>query len=147
MKGLEKNIAFMINKNLAFIDSIQFMNSSLKKLVKSLGDNDFKYLTQELDSNKLELLKRKYAYPYEYMGSFERLSEEKLPDKNCFYRSLKDTATGDKCKKVDGYIIDEEYLACVGVWNTFSIKRMGDYLDHYFKKRSFFITCFWKIHQ
>ena len=112
MKGLEKNIAFMINKNLAFIDSIQFMNSSLEKLAKCLADNDFKNLTQELGSNKLELLKRKDVYPYEYMDSFERLTEEKLPDKNCFYRSLKDRATGDKVKKVDGYVI--EYVSGSG---------------------------------
>ena len=102
----------MINKNLAFIDSIQFMNSSLEKLAKCLADNDFKNLTQELGSNKLELLKRKDVYPYEYMDSFERLTEEKLPDKNCFYRSLKDRATGDKVKKVDGYVI--EYVSGSG---------------------------------
>ena len=112
MNGLEKNIAFMINKNLAFIDSIQFMNSSLEKLAKCLADNDFKNLTQELGSNKLELLKWKDVYPYEYMDSFERLTEEKLPDKNCFYRSLKDRATGDKVKKVDGYVI--EYVSGSG---------------------------------
>ena len=40
-------------KNLVFIDSMQFMNSSLKKLVKNLADNDFKYLTEELDSKNL----------------------------------------------------------------------------------------------
>ena len=41
--GLEKYVAFMINKNLVFIDSMQFTNSSLEKLVKNLSDNDFKY--------------------------------------------------------------------------------------------------------
>ena len=35
---------------------MQFMNSSLKKLVKNLSDNDFKYLTEEFGSKKLELL-------------------------------------------------------------------------------------------
>ena len=29
------------NKNLVFIDSKQFMNSSLEKLVKNLSDDDF----------------------------------------------------------------------------------------------------------
>ena len=48
--GLEKYMAFMINKKLVFIDSIQFMNSSLKKIVKNLSDNDSKYLTQEFGS-------------------------------------------------------------------------------------------------
>ena len=36
---------FFLNKNLVFIDSMQFMNYSLKDLVKNLSDNDFKYLT------------------------------------------------------------------------------------------------------
>ena len=49
---------------------MQFMNSSLEKLVTNLSDNDFKYLIEELDSKNLELLKQKSAYPYEYMDSF-----------------------------------------------------------------------------
>ena len=43
--GLEKYMTFTINKNLAFIDSMQFLNSSLDTLVKHLSDNDFKYLS------------------------------------------------------------------------------------------------------
>ena len=43
--GLEKYMAFKINNNLVFIDSMQFMNSSLNKLVKNLSDNEFNYLT------------------------------------------------------------------------------------------------------
>ena len=73
---------FILNKNLVFIDSMQFMNSSLEKLVKNLSD--FKYLTEEFGSKNLELLKQKDAYPYQYMDSFKRFSEEKLPDKNIF---------------------------------------------------------------
>ena len=55
--GLENCIAFILNKNLVFIGSMQFMNSSLKKLVKNLSDNDFKYLTEEFGSKNLELLR------------------------------------------------------------------------------------------
>ena len=69
--GLEKYITFFLNKNLVFIDSIQFMNSSLEKLVKNLTDDDFKYLTEEFGSKSLELLKQKGAYPYEYMNSIK----------------------------------------------------------------------------
>ena len=39
---------FTINKDLVFIDSKQFMNSSWEKLVENSVDNDFKHLTQEL---------------------------------------------------------------------------------------------------
>ena len=69
---------------------MQFMNSSLEKLVKSLSESDFKYLTEEFVSKNLKFLKQKDAYPYECMDSFKRVSEEKLPDKDCFYRSVKD---------------------------------------------------------
>ena len=77
-------MVFFLNKNLVSIDSMQFMNSSLDKLVKNLSDKDFKYLIEEFGSKNLELLKQKGAYPYEYMNSFERFNEEKLPAKNVF---------------------------------------------------------------
>ena len=91
---LEKYMAFILNKNLVFIDIMQFMNSSLEKLVENLSDDDFKYSTQKFGSKNLELFKQKDAYPYEHMNSFERFSEEKTPDKKCFHRPLKHKATG-----------------------------------------------------
>ena len=51
-------MAFILNKNLGFIDSMQFMNSSLEKLVKNLSDNNCKYLTQEFGFKNLDLLKK-----------------------------------------------------------------------------------------
>ena len=56
--GLEKYMAFFLNKNLVFIDSMQFMNSSLDKLARNLSDKDFKYLIEEFGSKNLELLKQ-----------------------------------------------------------------------------------------
>ena len=44
LNGLEKYMAFTINKHLIFIDSMQFTNSSLDALVKNLSDSDFKNL-------------------------------------------------------------------------------------------------------
>ena len=131
--GLEKYMEFILNKNLVFIDSIEFMNSSLEKLVKNLSDNYFRYLTQEFGSKNLELLRQKGAYPYEYMDSFKRFTEEKLPDKECFYNSVKDRTTGDNRKKLDGHISDEDYLTCKKIWNEYNMKNMGDYHDHYLK--------------
>ena len=55
---------FFLSKNLLFTDSMQFMNSSLDKLVKSLLYKEFKYLIEEFISEYLELLKQKSAYPY-----------------------------------------------------------------------------------
>ena len=82
--GLEKYMTFFLNKKLVFIDSMQFMNSSLDKLAKNLSYKDFEYLIEEFGSKNLDLLKQKGAYPYEYIDSFERFNEEKLPAKNIF---------------------------------------------------------------
>ena len=105
-------MAFFLNKNLVLIGSMQFMNSSLEKLVKKLSDNDFKYLTEESGSKNLELLKQKGAYLYAYRDSFKRFSEEKLSDKQSFYSSVKDGTTGDNGKRLDGHISDKDYLTC-----------------------------------
>ena len=43
--GLEKYMAFFWNKNLVFFDSMQFMDSSLDKLVKNKSKG-FKYLVE-----------------------------------------------------------------------------------------------------
>ena len=56
---------------------MQFMNSSLDKLVKNLSGEDFKHLVEKFGSKYLELLKQKGAYPYEYINSFKRLNLKK----------------------------------------------------------------------
>ena len=63
--GLEKYMDFFLNKNLVFIDSMQFMNSSHDKLVKNLSDEDFMYLVEEFGFENLGLLKQKGACPNE----------------------------------------------------------------------------------
>ena len=49
------------------------MNSILEKLVKNMSDIGFEYLTEEVGSKNLELLKQEDAYPYEYMDKMEEL--------------------------------------------------------------------------
>ena len=77
-------MTFILNKNLVFIDTLQFISSSLEKIVKNLSENDFKYLTQEFGSKSLELLKQKDAYRYECIDNFKRFSEKNCPIKNVF---------------------------------------------------------------
>ena len=67
--GLEKYMAFTINNNLVFIDSMEFMNCSLDALINNLSDNDFKYLPEEFCGDLLKLVKQRGVYPYEYMNS------------------------------------------------------------------------------
>ena len=113
-------MAFTVIKNLVFIDSMQFMNSGLDSLVKNLSNNDFKYLSQEFSGKFLELVKEKGVYPYEYMVSFKKFSENKLPDKSKFFTSLK-----DEC------ISENDYQRANNVWNAFKMKTVTDYHDLY----------------
>ena len=112
--GLETHMAFTINKNLVFIDSMQFMNSSLDRSVKNLSDKDFKYLSEEFSGEQLKLVKENGIYPYEYMNSFTRFNENKLPDKSKFFSSLKDSSINEK-----------GYQRTINVWKVFKIKKIG----------------------
>ena len=113
---------------------MQCMNCSIEKLVKSLSDDDFKYLAKAFRSKNLEFLKQKGAYPFEYMNSFKRFNEKKFPEKNCFYSSVKDGPTNDNGEKLQGYLSDENYLTFRNIWNKFSIKNMDNYHEYYLKK-------------
>ena len=129
--GLEKYMAFFLGKNIVFIDSMQFMNSSLDKLVKNLSDEDFKYLVEEFGFDNLKILKQKGAYPYEYMNSFKRFDEEKLPARKYFFSSTKKGKTDNDVKISDGHVSIKDYLMCEKIWEKFDMKNMGDYHDHY----------------
>ena len=78
--GLEKYMSFNINNKLSLIDSFQFLSSSLDSLVKNLGKDDFKYLSQEFDNNILDLEKWNVFCLYKYMSNFGKF-KEKLPSK------------------------------------------------------------------
>ena len=95
-----------------FIDSTQFMNSSLDKLVKNMSNEDFKYVVAEFGSKNLELLTLKDAYPYEYMNSFERFNEDKLTAKKYFFSSMKKGKISDDGKISNGHINVKDYLTC-----------------------------------
>ena len=121
--GLEKYMAFIVNRCLVFIDSMQFMNSSLDALVENLVSKDFKCLSRAFNNTEqLELVKCKGAYPYEWVDSFKKFCRGSLPSKDCFFSSLK----GKR-------IIDEEHSRACKVWNVFGMKIFGEYHDLYLK--------------
>ena len=77
-----------------------------------MSDEDFKYLVEEFGSENLELLKQKGAYPYEYMNSFERFNEEKLPARKYCFSSIKREKFGDDGNISDVHISIKDYLTC-----------------------------------
>ena len=85
--GLEKYMAFMLGKNLVFTDTMQFMISSLEKLVKHLPEDKVKYFSQEIQEKEQELVKQKGIFPWEFMN--KNLDEPKFPKKENFYYSFR----------------------------------------------------------
>ena len=116
--GLEISKSFTINNKFSFIDSFQFLSSSLDSLVKNLWNDDIKYSSLEFDKNKLGLVEQKRFYPYEYLSDFKKF-KEKLPTKVKLYSSL----AGKK--------LVTEYDHVLKVWNKLEIKTMKDYHDLY----------------
>ena len=76
-------MSIIANRHITFIDSLQFYNSSLDTLASNLEDEDFKYLVSEFGIHKLEILRRKDVYPYEWVDSYEKFTHLYLK-KNIF---------------------------------------------------------------
>ena len=120
--NMEKYMAFMLGKHLTFLDSFQFMSSSLDKLVGNLSKDALIYTSQEYKNKKLNLMTRKGVYPYDFMDSFKKFDETRLPTKENFYSILNNE-----------HISDEDYKHAQTVWETFNLNTMAEYHDLYLK--------------
>ena len=106
----EKYISFAVG-DLVFIDSRQFMNASLEKLVSNLakeGDVKFRLL--------------KGVYPYEYVSSFQKFQETNLPPKEAFFSILRNEG-----------ISLEDYTHAQTVFTEFECQSFRDYHDLYLR--------------
>ena len=116
LNNTEKYISFSLGK-LRFIDSAQILLASLDKLVAANPPGAFQLTAQqEPNRERRELLMRKAVYPYEYMDTWDRFTELKLPPRKAFYSKLS-----------DAHISDEDYTHAQTVWATFGCKTLGDY--------------------
>ena len=113
---MEKSMAFMLGNHLTFIDSFQFMSSSLDKLVSNLPKDDLMYTSKVFKGKRLNLMSQKGVYPYDFMDSFEKFNQTELSNNYLFYSILNNQ-----------HITDDEYDHANKVWNTFMIKTMGEY--------------------
>ena len=77
-------MSIIVNRYITFIDSLQFYKGSLDTLASNLEDKDFKYLTSEFCIDKLEILKRRDVYRYEWVDSYEKFKHTSLTEKNTF---------------------------------------------------------------
>ena len=132
MENKEKYISFNVKipvqgvtakLELRFIDCYRFMASSLDKLSSNLADDQCKNLQwfyQEEDA--FQLMRRKGVYPYEYMDSWERFEERKLPPKEAFFSKLNMES-----------ISAEDYEHALQVWDIMEKKTLGCCHDMYLK--------------
>ena len=58
-------MSIIVNRKIIFLDSLQFLKTSLDSLASNLEDADRKYLLSEFPTERQELLKNKEPYPYE----------------------------------------------------------------------------------
>ena len=65
------------------------MSSSLLNLVNNLPNDAFKYTSQVYKNEKLNMMKQKGVYPYDYVDSFEKFNEKQLPPKKRFLQRIK----------------------------------------------------------
>ena len=110
---IEKYMSIIVNRTITFLDSNEFYKGTLDTLASNLDDKDFKYLMTEFSPDKLEILKRKDSYPFEWVDSYEKFNYPSLPPKEYFHSSLRD----GKRDRSDGHISDEQYLhlkKCLG---------------------------------
>ena len=117
----EKFISFNIGE-LRFIGSVQFMGSSLDKLIGNLYDKEDKYknfnfIKREIPNN-YELVCQKGYYPYEWVDGLDKLNYKGLPPREAFYSRLKQEA-----------ITQEEYEHALYVYEKL---RCQSFLDCHF---------------
>ena len=121
--NMEIYMAFMIDRNLIFIDSFQFMNQRLS--ISLIICRKMIFIIQkknEFGSNNLELTTKMGVYPYDYIDNFNKFKEERLPSIENFYFKL----TGED-------ISDEDYNHAKNISEEFKCKTMRDYYDFYLK--------------
>lgn len=132
-QNMDNYVSFSLG-NLRFIDSLQFLPSSLENLVKDLkegGLEGFPHLAEEFpNSSDMELLLRKGIYPYSYMDNESRFDEPCLPSAEAFYNTL-------TMEDVSG----QDYNHACKVFKHFKMTDMGSYHDLYIKLDVILLCC------
>ena len=114
-----------------FLDTFAFMASSIDALSENLKSscnnniielrNTFKNISEHfINDDEFLLMIQKGVYPYDYIDSYDRLYEDKLPSQSDFYSELSSL----ECS-------NENYEKAKLVWTTFKCKNFLDYHNIY----------------
>ena len=80
----ERLMSIIVDRNIIFLDSLQFCKASLDTLAGNLADNDFKHLMSEFPKDKLELLRKKTHIHMNGLILTENLFTQDYHQKNVF---------------------------------------------------------------
>ena len=117
--------------NVVFLDSYQFMSSSLASLVNNLDNLPFtEVLQRDYPNLTNETIKRKGVFPYSYFNSLSKLQESSLPPRSAFRNDL----SGEECT-------EEDYRFAQTAWREFDCQTFGDYLMVYLKLDVLLLAC------
>ena len=109
-----------------FVDSLHLLDASLSELVNDLVEENHPFPILKAsgiyntEQQRELLIRSKGVYPYEYITSFETLSEKQLPPRENFFSVLRD----------DG-ISEEDYEHALKTFKAFKCKDLGDYTRLY----------------
>ena len=107
--------------DIVFLDSYQFMSSSLDKLSSNLLQlNHTNKIKNKYSDVSDETIRHKGVFPYSYFNSLERLEETTLPSIDKFKNDL----TGEECSNND-------YRRAERAWTEFNCKNFKDYMLSY----------------
>ena len=120
-------MSIIVIKNIIFLDSLQFLKGSLDTVAGNLEDEDFTHSLSEFLEDKLELLRKKDSYPYEWVDSYKKFTYPRLPPNRAFILQ-------QMIEKGDGHISYAQYLHLKLVWKEFGFKTFKDFHSHYLRK-------------
>ena len=113
-------------ENYRVIDSFQFLPTSLSKLADLLSENDARdFIQTKKHIDKKELLSfvtRKGVMCYDYIDSWKKLSETKLPAQEKFFNTL-----------TRQHLSDSEYTHAKYMFKSLNCRNLKDYLKEYLK--------------
>ena len=116
----ERNLLIRI-ANVVFVDSFQFLATSLDNLVKIMrksGLENFAHTAKHFGHE--EIFYQKGIFPYDYMTDEAKFEETALPAKSAFYNRLSEEE-----------VSDEEYERAQKIWLHFSMTSLKQYHDFY----------------
>ena len=134
-----------VYSRLKFVDTNNFLQTSLEKLVKNMGREDFHHTSKYFSGEKLDLMLRKGVYPYEYMTGVEKFADTELPAREKFSSMLNSGEILGSGKGMEPAEISEvDYEHAQNVYKIFGCKILADYTELYCESDVLLLADVWE---